>query len=155
MAARRAPGDQPFPNRKETPMRDLIVWLSKVLDDDEQAAKAAADIAGHTTWTAFGLADGPNPEQGWTVEAPDGSRLGGRLLQRMGHHDLVTHVACHDPEAVLADIEAKRAIINAYTTRADIGVRGGLVNRDPLGYAVRALASAYRHKPGWKQEWEQ
>ena len=57
------------------------------------------------------------------------------------------------PSQVLADIEAKRKILDAYTTRADLASRGGLVHRDPLAFAVRTLASAYRHRPGWQDSW--
>jgi hypothetical protein len=138
-------------------MRDLITWFRAVLDEDETAAKAATQTSGHHTWNAFGI-DGDNTEtKTWSVESPgeDGPRLDGGLFQRTGHRDLVVHVAAHDPAAVLADVEAKRGILNALTVRVDIATRSGAaLDRDPLAFAVRTLAQAYRHRPGWNTDWE-
>jgi hypothetical protein len=136
-------------------MQDITDWLHDVLDDDERVARAATPgrwgaqpgpdrYVLNDEWEVVSDADGPDRHVVFTGHVGGGA---------VGEHN-AAHIARHDPTTVLADIEANRATLDAYTTRADLAARGGLVNRDPLGAAVRALARAYRHKPGWQPEWE-
>lgn len=115
-------------------MDELVEWLRGVLADDEAAARAATP--GH--WGASGHSVITSDD----IEIIEASRADS------------AHIARHDPAQVLADVAAKRKILDAYTARADLVSRGGLTNRDPLGFVARTLASAYRHRPGWKDEWE-
>lgn len=132
-------------------MDELVAWLRGVLDDDERVAKAATP----GPWTASGDWS-PSVEAGDdTVAAYKGfwEEDNGVDPECIKEAD-ATHIARHDPAQVLADVAAKRAVLDAYTARAELASRGGLINRDPLGFAVRTLASAYRHRPGWKNDWE-
>lgn len=83
-----------------------------------------------------------------------------------------THIALHDPAFVLADIAAKKAIVEAYVaarTRRDIYQRDDLrADEDEeqaqrrrasaarcrgLEIAVESLAQTYKGRPGWSDEW--
>ena len=136
-------------------MEELVAWLRGVLDDIETAAKAVRRLA----WESDGRITVSGDVAGVWVLGDDGDPVA--IAQHATAEDgegvdprvIATHIVLHDPEQVLADIEAKRKILDAYTTRADLASRGGLVHRDPLAFAVRTLASAYRHRPGWQDSW--
>ena len=125
-------------------MEDLIDWLRAVLDEDEAAARAATPgpwaPSGHSVITADDIEISDVPRR----DAP--------------------HIARHDPRQVLADIAAKRAILDLHDQS---GVRWvGFPRADRQEsycvhdqqaapcHTVRLLASAYRHRPGWRAEWE-
>jgi hypothetical protein len=97
-------------------------------------------------------------------------QLGDELLPT-GDGPLAEHIAHHDPAAVLADIAAKRAILDLHSpfTHPYDGLvcdycnslchsRSGLMCDSPdAPYpcdTVRLLASAYRHHPDFLPEWE-
>lgn len=132
-------------------MEDLITWLRACLDDDEETAKAATP----GPWKAINA-----DEYGAEVHTADGrtavacSREGGGV----GLEDAL-HIARHDPAAVLEDVEAKRAVLDEYES----AIRFYAENTSPmtpdvetrgLGTAITLLARAYRHRPGWRTEWE-
>ncbi|WP_435112373.1 DUF6221 family protein [Nocardiopsis synnemataformans] len=134
-------------------MDDLIAWLRQQLDDDERAARAVP-VNEHCV-----------PPAHWSVSTYDPDK--GRVV--MGTADdfaLPTpehaqYVARFDPAAVLADIAAKRAVLLVCsaslvsTVPTSSFVRGQDDGyREAMTEAVRYLASAYRHRPGWKNEWE-
>lgn len=131
-------------------MVDLVAWFRAVLDDDEAAARKCL-----STNVQASMLAGQDPPP-W-VYRPDGRVVSDdrdQIPRASTWPAEGAHIALHDPEQVLADIAAKRSILDAYTTRADLASRGGLVHRDPLAFAVRTLASAYRHRPGWNTDWE-
>lgn len=130
-------------------MDELVEWLRGQLADDEKAAKAAT----------------PGP---WQAEAHHHRRTGEvvsaevhPVAEQEGNGDGgvstpedATHIARHDPAAVIADIEAKKAVLDA-----TVGEVGRLGDLGPLANSmaedvVRALARAYRHRSGWKSSWE-
>lgn len=101
-----------------TRMDELLAWLRRVLDEDEQTLRGAAS----------------------DVEAPVMGSLGGWLL---------------------ADIEAKRAILAEHTAAVGpacptcavyIGGSDVAPVKAPCR-TVRLLASAYRARPGIREEW--
>lgn len=138
---------------------DLITWLSAVLDEDERLARAATpgpwkDGAGTVALHSTGM----DEITGYVHEQAD-----------------IDHIVRHDPAAVLADIAAKRQIVaihNVWTAiypedavhewrrkdRRCIGC-GFNSSEEPNTPDVndcptlRALASAYAHQPGYRQEW--
>ena len=96
-----------------------------------------------------------------------------RLAREATHYNMITiesrsrseedHARRHDPESVLADIAAKRAILDARgsdafqaaaVTLTDAGWDG--VPADALDaawlYLVRLLASAYAGRPGYRRD---
>lgn len=154
-------------------MAEMIAWLHGVLDDEEKAARAATgDVWKHKPgkmwlpgeafvgWdTAKGeefVGHGDSPFRGCIAATGPASDR-----EAMANAD---HIARHDPAAVLADVAAKRAIIADYEnwlSRSTAALEEhGMSVPDPLpppwverGRPVRLLASAYRHRDGWKDKW--
>lgn len=120
-------------------MQNLIDWLRGVLREDELAVIAAKRDDADNLW---------------------------KHQRDREHHNYLIRFA--DPKTVLADIEAKKAVLDLYAEaltatpemfqpdREDRHAAGTLVDGMQGGFelAVRALASAYQHRPGWKREWE-
>jgi len=115
----------------------------------------------------------------WDDEGTSGMKVDHQLCM-LG--EIAEHVALHDPAAVLALIQAQRQILAAHAptryTNADLGIKDApvcltchavmdspedwpdeadwsypLVQRSFPCPTVRALASAYRHAPGWDEAW--
>ncbi|GAC1540595.1 MAG: hypothetical protein NVS3B12_27600 [Acidimicrobiales bacterium] len=144
---------------------DVVAWLTATLDEVEREAHAAAASA---TWVTdaelldWHLADedtlvgscpafatpphahytqtGPTyTEQLMSIEAWDGTAL-------------LTHIAAHDPATVLASVEVDRAIL-VELADALAGSDYDYVGYDATQHLVRLVASRYRHRPGWQEEW--
>lgn len=117
-------------------MNELVEWLRGQLADDEKTARAATP----GPWSARFQDTGAVVDPGVAFDREEGG---------VGWEDAV-HIARHDPAAVLADIDAKRAVLDLLNLTAG--------PHDPatgvLNEVVHALARAYRHKPGWKSSWE-
>lgn len=112
-------------------MSDFVTWLLAQLDADEAAARAALAPSemhpyGDESLTPYTSEQVPDAVRGY---------LGGPWGD---------HFARHDPARVLAEVAAKRAIVEA--------VASGFYDSD-LGVALRALASVYEGAPGWQEEW--
>ena len=161
-------------------MEDLITWLRGVLDADESAAKAVRRLA----WESDGRITVSGDVAGVWVLGDDGDPVA--IAQCATAEDgegvdprvIATHIALHDPEQVLADVAAKRAILDAYlpedgdphpglpcinyegqnpehysewdTCSRHIKANETLIRQD---FVIRLLASAYRHRPGWRDSW--
>lgn len=135
-------------------MDELVAWYRQQLDEAEKVAKAAERKAG-MDWRRTG--------DGLYNESDPGRMPGPFLFDESTGEEVLDHIARHDPAAVLADIAAKRAVlllceaalVNASATSPSSFVRGqGDGYQEAMTEAVRYLARAYRHRPGWRQEWE-
>jgi hypothetical protein len=110
-------------------MDDLIAFLRERIDEDEQAALPIIDYM----W------DGDVVKRPYEFYA-----------------EVHGHVLRHDPARVLADVAAKRAIMDALV-EADreagnlISPEGAYANG--LEAAVRRLADAYADHPDYREEW--
>lgn len=157
-------------------MEDLVVWLRQQLDEDERAAlesieQAAMHLAGADTASVSVWHVVDRPATGTFVATRDQwDRVAEVVPTYGGAH--AAHIVLHDPAAVLADIAAKRAIIGAHahehecielTGSGEHGVVDGkpweLWEPQPTAdygpcFVLRTLASAYRHRPGWRVAWE-
>ena len=127
-------------------MDDLVTWLGAQLDEDERVAKQAT----------------PGP---WSVDLASGM-VSGRLE---GQRSVVgtTHFSRWDraficefnPARVLAEVEAKRAILAEYGAALDRKRRhpDDLAVAGDLLAVVRIirhhLALPYRDRPGYRPEW--
>jgi hypothetical protein len=152
-------------------MNDLIAWLHAQLDEDERIAHEATP----GSWI----------DQG---QNPDGQNFVGndRLLIDVESHDDhdidltrqcadAAHVARHNPERVLAEVAAKRAVLDCwrnwrvqYEVMADMRARSlsptkpaptdsenrAMDYSDALWMAVERLAASYADQPGYRDEWK-
>jgi hypothetical protein len=128
---------------------DLVAFLRARLDEDEAAARAVEDNS--APWDGQWEADGNHALRtynGWvlaTAGTPGGEFPPGVLA----------HIARHDPARVLREVEAKRAIVDAYA-----GTDGGSPRDrdrgrwDALNAAVSALATVYRDHPDYDEAWK-
>nr|MDT0658045.1 DUF6221 family protein [Micromonospora sp. DSM 115978] len=120
---------------------DLTAWLREQLDEDERVARAAG-----AKW--YTDSDGNIRE-----DAPDGTSpyvacgsYGGGLEDAYQ-----AHIARHDPARVLAEVAAKRAILDdcaEYVNDGTVAATDGLAGRTLI-----ALAQPYADRPGWREEW--
>lgn len=91
-----------------------------------------------------------------------------KAWRKIGQGAGAEHIALHDPAAVLADIAAKRQLLNAHDREHEcIELTGSgdrsVVDGEPWqlweGYyrkhcfVVRCLAAALAHRPGYREEW--
>jgi hypothetical protein len=130
-------------------VNDLIVWLRGVLDEDERIARG-------TMW------EGSGNTAEWSLSASATVWTGGDEFYA-SDRNLAEYIAYHDPAAVLADIAAKRLLLEWYETAVDLrnGRSSLVLGFDALaegavnGYesAIRAIAQAYQSRPGWREEW--
>lgn len=154
-------------------MDDLIAWLRAQLDEDERIALATFDVnvrvamsngAATPRWI-------PDPETSGVRDEGGVSRV-----HHTWHRER-EHIARHDPARVLADVAAKRAILDLhYIIERKVNwidaegddwqnhqpvcvicvEKYSLVTiPDDLGpcKTVHLLATAYADRPGWREEW--
>ena len=125
-------------------MDDLVTWLGEVLDGLEQLAKAATP----GPWLAV-TPSIPAPPAHLFSQPAGGDPL---VFGEVDSLADAQHIIHWDPARVLAEVEAKRRIIQE--------MAWVLVNTTPdkavwdyAALAIRALALPYRDRPGWKPEW--
>jgi hypothetical protein len=143
--------------------RDLVEWLRTQLDADEQAATEAA---------ASAKVDESNDGTRWTVDndgccvvldVPAEQRLtgdcGGPLVVDGCGWRVAEHIALHDPDAVLADIAARRRIVDEcwevlefsseyFTVESCDEVEAVLAQ-----HVLERLAARYARRSGYREEW--
>jgi len=120
-------------------MDDLITWLRGLLDEDERVARAAAECGSwrlEDEW-AYGLGVGVA-----RTTAP------GFILPEQWDH-----IRRHDPASVLADITAKRAILDEIVPALEGYEWDAVAERSTTERLVRLLASAYADRPGYQEAW--
>lgn len=118
----------------------LIAFLCARLDEDEEVARA-------TVW------DGGGDRLHWQVVAS-----GTRDAIFLGDRTIKEHIARHDPVRVLADVAAKRQVVDRYeramaNRRAhpdDLATAGALL---ALRGVVQLLASPYVDHPDFDAAW--
>jgi hypothetical protein len=115
-------------------MSDLITWLRQQLDDDERVARQVMAEPG-----GFYLEAETDDTNVMTIGA---------------------HVYRWDPARVLAEVEAKRRILDAYEMAAGVvDLQDGQPDAEDvsaleaLADVVRALAQPYARREGWREGW--
>lgn len=135
---------------------DLVAFLRNRLDDDERIARAATD--GNWVVDRPILADGVTTDisaedttRGYSSVATDSEGFGACSLAD------ATHIARHDPARVLADVQAKRAILAQYVADAapaeHMRPLVTAVRQDRMEFVVHALAAVYVSHPDYRPEW--
>lgn len=124
-------------------MEDLVQFLRARYDEDAAEAQATADEYG-AVWTFDEAMDSVRSDKDAdVVEEPGTPR---------------TYIARHDPARVLAEVDAKRQLVDRYerameNRRAhpeDLATAGALL---ALHGAVKLLALPYANYPGYHEEW--
>jgi len=140
-------------------MSDLITWLRAQLDEDERVAREATS--------------GPwryNPAKVWHLPADLPTRRNGEEFVGAGPLDATVGVAAtgpadhpqsmadaryiarHHPARVLAEVEAKRRILDEIEAEHGACLGEGCVPAD-TDHIVRLLALPYADRPGYLEEW--
>ncbi|WP_433254472.1 DUF6221 family protein [Streptosporangium sp. CA-135522] len=145
-------------------MDDLIAFLAARLDEDEQTARLASEVYGKSWWwnPSWGLVKGMPDNDG---EATSIFSIGEETVAEVWS-EVGPHIARHDPDRVLRDINAKRAIIDEHpaTTGRD-GTRPvrptcptcsqSVQEGDPYPCRMlRLLLLPYADHPDYRQEWK-
>jgi hypothetical protein len=139
---------------------DLAVWLRAQLDADEQTAQAAL---GHR-WVGYPMRQ--------SVEVAEGDQMGVKVVAAPTNFEhwehrpdyaagpqTFEHIARHDPAFTLADITAKRAIIDRHEPEQLFAPGGPCIvvcRLDDEAWPcpdLRLLAQPYAGRPGWHNEW--
>jgi Family of unknown function (DUF6221) len=126
---------------------DLVEFLLARLDEDEQAARTA----GADRWRATD--SGVYHDDASTQPGPFAI---GRY-EHLGAEG--THIARHDPARVLAEVEAKRRMLEAHYDYNGVCPRCFDFSNKPVPRelwpceTVRLLAPPYGDHPDYRQEW--
>ena len=118
-------------------MSDLVEFLRARLDEDEQRARAAAEYQGYDRWVVSEV-------------AYEGILVGSLVDGMLGMATPTTrHIARWDPARVLAEVDAKRRIVDRcehYQTYEDYG--WALADE-----VLSLLALPYDCHPDYREEW--
>ncbi|MFI2650191.1 DUF6221 family protein [Micromonospora fulviviridis] len=120
-------------------MDDLVTWLRQQLDEDERVARAADS----SRWLP--------EDKGITFEYTADDFHEGEAQARLAADTRANqeHIARHDPERVLAEVEAKRRILDECEWR--------IVDFDPghgcAQQVLAFLALPFADRPGYRAEW--
>ena len=132
---------------------DLLEFLRAAIDTDERLALAVEDRSApwNGEWTAPEEGYGVRTHNGWTVVSGHG--------QTSLPPGVAVHIANHDPARALREVAAKRAILDSLDEENDCVHFGDWTTCadscpvDVIWQVIKILASAYRGRPGWREEW--
>lgn len=113
---------------------DLLAFLAARLDEAEATARKVSTHLSSAHYEPFVTID---------------------VRHRSGDVTTVEHVRVYEPAAALADVEAKRALIDAIRSlRYDVDEEpDDAWTPDDETEALRILAFGYRHHPSYRAEW--
>lgn len=132
---------------------DLIEFLKARLDEDEAAARRATP----GPWVSE--SSGPTGPVVMDAESRDARDHVARCPHFLAAFD-AEHIARHDPARVLADVAAKRAIVERHTPYPDAGAPFaycedcGCLDCSPVDWPcanLRHLAAVYADHPDYRQ----
>lgn len=134
---------------------DLVAWLTAVWDEEERLATAAAKQYTGARWLLSD--DVVGADRGGYVAC---GAYSGDIGEEIGNH-----IVAHDPASVLARIAADRKILaladeaSALDAQVDGEFRVGPRNLKEEPYVgdliLRHLASPYKGREGWQEEWDE
>jgi hypothetical protein len=140
-------------------MDELVAWLGVQLDEDERTARAATwhDDAG--TWTAHQSEyDSPRrSERRWfIIDSMDDGVITDVDPEASQPDGVARHIAEWDPERVLREIDAKRQALDHYARVCQLtkdGDEAYLLAEGAVAKQIQIMATAYDHRPGYREEW--
>ncbi|SER95498.1 hypothetical protein SAMN05216188_11868 [Lentzea xinjiangensis] len=131
-------------------MDDLVTWLREQITEDRQVAHAAHSRVEHGTERWYGK----------DARIVDGV---GHLIVTHSWVNEIAHIVRHDPRTVLAQCDAHEAILDLFEYVCDSSndqrsdeqgvLMSNPVARRRMRDVVRRLGLAYRHRPGYRDEW--
>jgi hypothetical protein len=137
----------------EAVVTDLMAWLRQQIDEDERVALAVkplgvtVDMGGNELPHTFLHSRG-------TYASEDG------YPRRESDPAAAAHFARHDPARVLAEVAAKRALLDGCEETLaggdswDPQTDGGCSEEFELArFVIRQLAQPFAGRPGWREEW--
>jgi hypothetical protein len=117
----------------------LVEFLQARLAEDELTALAAVDDSPH--WRAsYDYRDVKDEHGHYVVQADP----------RYPSLEQAAHIARHSPARVLADVEAKRAVIADYLR---LDAAGELLARGRVEDILRSLCSVFSEHPDYNTSW--
>lgn len=154
-------------------VEDLVAFLHGRLDDEERIARAARPVGGGTDlrWKTMQAhcripGAGMKPAKPWCVFTDPGETYIADTSETVSA--VAEHIACHDPDRVLADVDAKRQRIdwclvvigNPRTSGMKIPDFGVDWDEDDCSLAkdladqmLRLDALPYAAHEGYREEW--
>lgn len=121
---------------------DLITWLRAALDDDERVAHAVFGVN-----VRADLINGkPAPRWEFPPESSSIYSSDGILRVRHTWKREAEHIIRWDPARVLAEVEAKRRLV-------DFLGRIPEMSYDVAEWGLMLLAQPYAGRDGWREEW--
>lgn len=144
-------------------INDLVAWLTQIHDADRAEAEAAANVYG-SAWVGG--------EHSETVSGANGGYVACGPYDGFLQDEFRVFIARNDPAAVLARIEAERAICTQYTDACASyeSIRAAFADDQwphhgsgerarhyqavtALRTVVRILGTAYAGRPGYQEDW--
>ncbi|GAA2990590.1 hypothetical protein GCM10017559_08290 [Streptosporangium longisporum] len=142
-------------------MADLVAFLRSRFDEDEQMARAATwcEEAGvwHAKPTPYGARGWPGPR--WFIEdALEDGVISHVDPQASDDEGVARHIARHDPDRVLRDVESKRRIL-AWHSQGDnetcqACLTPGMIAQRMNCFTLRLLALPFDDHEDFKPEWK-
>jgi len=130
---------------------EAVAWLREAIG----RRKALAEAAGGAPWEAEG--DDPTDDEVYSASTePDTFGEMVALTRGPYSHENTLHIAANDPRQVIADCETDLGILHLYIlwTGHDPGAHPALGAAACVASdALRHVASAYRHQPGYAEHW--
>lgn len=144
-------------------MDELITWLRAQLDEDERVARGATAGPWRYDPTKHHRRPGTSIFEEGVFTGPPGAEavciaVTGETDDTQSMAD-AEHIARWDPARVLAEIAAKRAILDSITSRLDHREPdGGWEDADAetdgmASGTLHLLAQPYAGHEGWREEW--
>lgn len=117
-------------------MSDLVEWLREQIRTDEEVARAASQ----EPWSLF--------DDGENAFVLEGAHVYGYHTEGFVGPEDGAHMVNWQPARVLSEVEAKRKLVDLLveTMEGDYAPW----NDD----ALRLLAAPFKHRPGWRDEWD-
>lgn len=135
-------------------MSELITWLRAHLDTDERLAQSAIRDPRYLRDERTTADDGrwrtrDHPHDECIVEGA------GIMVYDEGGHtaEQARHIATHDPARVLRQVQAHRAILDDHADIPGDGINYTLREQERAEDVIKALASMYSDRDGFKEEW--
>lgn len=139
-------------------MSDLVNWMRAQLDADADAANIISS-GGYVPQTWHAGPAGPGHvgvllfAEDRVIGDPPGcvERSDEPFAVVIGGRAEYAHIVCWDPARAIAEIDAKRRVLELYEVSASRQINPD--GWELMKHAVRALALPYADRPGYREEW--